>query len=530
MRIRSASPSLFASSSFLLFLAACSNGAAPPSLDAGGSGSGSGSSSSSSSGPATDSGPNCSPGPSDAGPFTYSPQGCCYSVTPPALLQYTATALDNNSSVGADASAAAPERVRLGLGGNTTEGQAGYADPTTTAAFTWETSAPNTAAKVQFGLSATALSTTQTGYVWTLASTPYSAAVYMHEVHVCGLQPGTTYYYKVGGGAPGAEVWSAVQSFTTLPASGSITVGVYGDARDTVSVWTLANQRLKALNVDALVFSGDIVLSGGIETEYTTWLDGIWQDPSNPGQFLTLGQTLFLPVAGNHEYSFDTDAVHFLSAFSMPESGPYGKTFGSYNIGNAHFVFVDDQPISSITPGSTSPEATAQLAWLDADLAAANADRTNHPFIFVYSHRGMFSTSNHASDADVLQTRTTLSPIYAKYKVDGVFNGHDHEYERTFPLIPGADPVMDPPTLPTTGGTTYVICAGVGADPYAVGTEPVSWRAAKVPFGTAATGAQANYLGVYQTLALSGSTAVLTVYALTMAGPDPVVDTFTFKH
>ena len=54
----------------------------------------------------------------------------------------------------------------------------------------------------------------------------------MHQVDVCGLTPGTTYYYQVGGGAAGGEIWSATQSFTTVPAAGDpITVGVYGDAR-----------------------------------------------------------------------------------------------------------------------------------------------------------------------------------------------------------------------------------------------------------------------------------------------------------
>ena len=448
-------------------------------------------------------------------------------MTPQTALAYSATALDDNSSAG-PSSTATPTRVRLGLGGNTAEGQSGYADPTTTAAFTWETTAANTAAKVQYGTSATALSTVQSGYVWTLAATGTSGATYMHEAHVCGLTPATTYYYQVGGGAPGAEIWSATQSFTTLPATGSVTVGMTGDARDSSTVWQLANEHIKALNVSAELFSGDLVLTGGEESLYSNWLDAIWQDPNNAGQFLTLGEVMFLPVAGNHEYILDNTADHFSSAFAIPGTGAYGKTFGSYNIGNAHFVYLDDTAISAATAGTDSPQADAQLAWLNSDLTAANADRTKHPFIFVYSHRGMFSTSMHAVDPDVLQTRTTLAPIYAQYKVDAVFNGHDHEYERTVPIVPGS-PITGDPT-PQTGGTTYFICAGVGADPYAVGTETVSWRATKVPFGSAATGTNATYLGVYETLTLSGTTAVINAYALTMAGNDPVIDTVTLSH
>jgi 3',5'-cyclic AMP phosphodiesterase CpdA len=449
-------------------------------------------------------------------------------VTPPTDLSYMNPALDDNASAGSMANAM-PMRVRLGLGGNTTAGSSGYPDPTTSAAFTWETAAANTAAKVRFGTGSSDadLTTVQSGYSWTLPATTFASAVYMHEVDICGLQPGKTYYYQVGGGAPGAEIWSATQSFTTLPDSGSITVSMSGDARDDVTTWQLANEHIKQLGVQAMLFTGDLILTGADESEYTQWIDAVWQDPNNPGGFLTFGELMFLPVAGNHEYSFDATADHFLSAFAYPGSGPYAKTFGSFNIGNAHFVYIDDNAIANAQPGTDYPEVDAQLAWLDADLTAANADRTKHPFIFAFSHRGLFSTSNHASDSDVLQARTTLAPIYAKYKVDAVFNGHDHEYERTVPIVPGS-PVTGAPTA-MTGGTTYIICAGVGAGPYLVGTTDESWRAAKVPFGQAANGAN-NYIGVYQTITLSGNTATIKAYGLQMGGNDPVIDTVMLQH
>ncbi len=503
---------------------ACSNGAAPPPLDSGVRMTSRSASSSGSSG--TDAG--CAQNYAPSGPFTYTPMGCGYSVTPPSLLAYTATAPDDDSSAG-PASTAAPMRVRLGLGGGTSSCLAGYPDPTTTGAFTWETGAANTAAKVKYGVSASALTTVQSGYVWTLPATAEASAAYMHEAHVCGLTPDTTYYYQVGGGAPGAEIWSATQSFTTLPATGAITLGVYGDARDSATVWTLANEHIKALNVQALLFSGDLILTGAEESEYTSWLDAIWQDPNNTGQFLTLGELMFLPTAGNHEYIFDATADHFYSAFALPGSGMWAKSFGSYDIGIAHIVFLDDTQISMEYSGTDIPQADQQLAWLNADLAAANADRTKHPFIIVMSHRGVFSTSMHSMDTDVLQARTALAPIFAKYKVDLVLNGHDHEYERTVPIVPGNPVTGDP--VATKGGTTYVICAGAGATPYDVGDSPVSWRAQKVAFGSAATGTSASYQGVYQTLKLDPTTHTMavTVYALTGSTPDPVVDSFTLN-
>ena len=55
----------------------------------------------------------------------------------------------------------------------------------------------------------------------------------MHEAYVCGLAPATTYYYRVGGGPAGDEVWSDVYCFTTTPSdpAAPVTIGVTGDSR-----------------------------------------------------------------------------------------------------------------------------------------------------------------------------------------------------------------------------------------------------------------------------------------------------------
>ncbi len=469
------------------------------------------------------------------GVFTYVPAGCTYSVTPPASRAYVNEALDDTGPV--DPTNGVPQRVRLGLGGNTTAGQPGYPDITTTAVLSWETAEANHGAKAKLGSSPTSLTDVHTGYVWTSPS-PTSGfgmgepAVNMHEVHICGLKPATTYYYQVGGGPTGQEVWSATQSFTTVPATGPITVGIIGDARDEVATWTLVQQHLLMANVSAMLFSGDLVLWGTQESLYTAWLDPIWKDPNGGSGFLTLGQIMFLPIGGNHE----NEAVQFYSAFAIPGDGDYAKSFNSFNIGSAHIVMIDDQPISEL-PGGT--EATAQLAWLDKDLAAANADRANHPFIIAMAHRGVFSTSLHSADPDVLQARSSLVPLYDKYNVDLVFAGHDHEYERSLP-VNGGNPISGPPTVVTAPakGTTYIISAGAGADPYAVGAGTFPYRAAFTQFcpGNMQTTCTAPamdkiYIGLYGLLTIDASSLTFKAYGLKGAGgADDMLDTVTLTH
>jgi hypothetical protein len=454
---------------------------------------------------------------------SYAPAGCSYSYAPPERLGFQDLALDDTGPV--DATKGAPQRVRLGLGGGVEKGKPGYADPSTTATFTWETAESNHAAKVKLGTSASSLAQVQTGYTWTTPPSLGGMPTHMHEVHVCGLKPGTTYYYAVGGGPAGSEVWSATQSFTTLPSSGTITVGVFGDARDSSTVWQAVHERMRDAPVDLQLIGGDVVDTAAIESEYTQWLDAIWHDPNDASKFLTLGQQMILPINGNHE----NDVADSFAAWSIPgvAGDPYAETYASFDVGNTHFVLFDDYALA-LSAGSSSPnaEATAQLAWLDADLKAANADRAAHPFIVAISHRCLFSTSAHGNDHDVTYARGQLVPLYDKYSVDLVINGHDHDYERSKPLHAGTPP-SGAPVVGT--GTTYVVSAGAGADAYGTGT-PQAFTAKSVAYGSGTP-----YVGSYSILTLSGNTLQLTAYGLkassTTVKDDDVIDgPLMFSH
>ncbi len=246
-------------------------------------------------------------------------------------------------------------------------------------------------------------------------------AARMHEVHVCGLTPGTTYYYQVGGGPTASAVWSATQTFTTLAATGAMTIGVSGDSRDSSDIFQLVQLRMRDAAVAAQLFSGDFVLWGAQESLYATWLGAAWTDPNDATKFLTLGQQLMLPVAGNHE----NDSSQYFGNFALPGDGAYAKTYGSVVLGSAHVLLLDDQQISE---NGSSAEAMAQLAWIDADLTAAEADRANHPFILAVHHRGELGTGTHSADSDVAAMRAALIPLWDAHHVDIVFNGHEHDF------------------------------------------------------------------------------------------------------
>jgi 3',5'-cyclic AMP phosphodiesterase CpdA len=67
-----------------------------------------------------------------------------------------------------------------------------------------------------------------------------------------------------------------------------------------------------------------------------------------------------------------------------------------------------------------------QLEWIDAGLRDARED-----WKICYFHHPLYSNaSRHGSSIDL---RVLLEPIFVKYRVNVVFSGHDHVYERVKP-------------------------------------------------------------------------------------------------
>ena len=68
-------------------------------------------------------------------------------------------------------------------------------------------------------------------------------------------------------------------------------------------------------------------------------------------------------------------------------------------------------------------------------------NRQKHPWIIVGGHRPMYSSANGFSEGGIplngrsncLTLQKRFEAIFLKYKVDLIFNGHVHSYERNYP-------------------------------------------------------------------------------------------------
>lgn len=446
-------------------------------------------------------------------PPSFSPKGCAFTVTPPAIEGFP------TFDVHEDTVGAKPDVrfVRRGVGGNTDTGSAGYADPSTSFAVGWQSDAGTKASRLRFGDAETKLDKTQDGFSYLvmpdrLASGP-PEGVRFHEVHVCGLQPGRTYYYQVGGGPSGKETWSPVYALTTAPAKGAtekITFGIAGDSRDsdgttTQPTWAAITKRLKNAGVPLSVTTGDSVLFGYNQDLWDIWSKAIGE----------AGTSVFFAMSlGNHEAEFARNYGHLL----MPTSGtPHSERYGSFDWGPVHFVMMDDEfGIVSPSADESGTYKTELTAWLDKDLAKANANRAAVPWIVAYHHHPFYSsTAQSGRAAEAQRVRDAFQALFDKHHVNLDVAGHDHFYERNNAVK--ADK-LDPT------GTVYLISGAAGAPAYDTKTPPNPFSARIQRYqGKDAAGGE----GIYSIAAVDGATFKVTTYVMKSAatGSSPADDT-----
>jgi predicted MPP superfamily phosphohydrolase len=93
--------------------------------------------------------------------------------------------------------------------------------------------------------------------------------------------------------------------------------------------------------------------------------------------------------------------------------------------GRLYYSFSPARNIRFFALDSTYP-VPEQIEWLDKELKASNDD-----WKIVFFHHPLYSSGDrHGSD---IRLRDVLEPLFIKYNVSVVFNGHDHFYERVKP-------------------------------------------------------------------------------------------------
>jgi len=155
-----------------------------------------------------------------------------------------------------------------------------------------------------------------------------------------------------------------------------------------------------------------------------------------------------ISTLGDHDTQVD-DGENF--RYFLRSTDSVQKIWFSFDYGPAHFVSLDYR-------GENDPE---MMTWFEKDMSESNAK-----WKFVYLHRPSYNLGGHRTNwgAD------HWPALYRKHKVDIVFAGHSHMYERFYPMRPDNQPDAWPVTYITTGGAGAGLYDAVEHDHLAVTT------------------------------------------------------------
>jgi Calcineurin-like phosphoesterase/Purple acid Phosphatase, N-terminal domain len=268
---------------------------------------------------------------------------------------------------------------------------------------------------------------------------------YQHEATLTSLAASTTYEYDLRVRGEDATP-NVTDRFKTAPltATGTVRFVAFGDSGAGTTAQTQIATRINGDTFDFAIHTGDVAYSSGTYAEFDSRFF--------PYYAAWLRAKSIFPAIGNHD-NVSGSATPYRQLFVLPRDGASStfpnnaERFYSVDYGPLHLIALDTEAAFQ-----DSARRAEQLAWLEADLQASQS----RPWRVVFFHRPPFSAGGeHGSD---LAVRQVFVPLFERYNVELVLNGHEHDYERTIPWKQGTDPSSRP--------VVYIVTGGGGAELY----------------------------------------------------------------
>jgi len=238
------------------------------------------------------------------------------------------------------------------------------------------------------------------------------------EAVATGLLPGLTYDYKIFIKDSKGEktFWEEGTIKTAGQERDLFSFMVFGDSGGGKQKQYQLAEVMKDYPVDLILHVGDLVYPSGKIKDYRNKFFMPYKN--------ILQTTPIYPVLGNHDIK-TKNGKPFLDTFSLPDNGPTGiepERCYWFSYSNALFVGIDSTLDEDILEEHVSP-------WLLDVL-----DTSDAMWKFVYFHHPPYSSN---SGYESNKIRDVLVPVIEEGDVDIVFCGHDHNYERTLPILNG---------------------------------------------------------------------------------------------
>jgi len=319
-----------------------------------------------------------------------------------------------------------PQRIILNL----------TASPATSIAVTWQTDEQFANSAVQFSVATPWIEYEKQAISLTAIMQKFVTGDERIDYHYSAvmenLSPNTTYIYRVGHDS----VWSEWNQFVTAKQEPQPFKFIFlgdpqnDDHRPMARVFQQAYRT--APDAGFWLFTGDLVNAPK---------DHLWSELFEAmSLFPRVTPSVMTP--GNHDQmrnfvnsqKVSITAPIWHTHLTLPENGIAGLNETSY--------FFDYQGVRFVMLNSNEKLAE-QVIWLDSLLA----NNPNRWTIAAFHHP--FYSMGHVRDDRF--TRDAFLPIFDKYGVDLVLQGHDHVYSRTYPLRAGKIVASN------QKGTVYVI-------------------------------------------------------------------------
>ncbi|MDE3010368.1 MAG: metallophosphoesterase family protein [Pseudomonadota bacterium] len=290
--------------------------------------------------------------------------------------------------------------------------------------------------------------------------------VFNYHARVHGLKANSQYQYVVTADNDSNAAQPFAATFKTAPRGRApFRWSSYGDLATPNTKWVLSSpqSRFAVQAVERFqplfhMLNGDLCyanLNPGHQPE-------VWRDFGNNNQASAANRP-WMPCPGNHEIEFNNGEqglASYLARYTLPENDTrFPGRWYAFRVSSVLFVSLDADDViyqdgaafvagpNPLVPAASTGNAPIepgtsfyvrgysqgeQTRWLEETLSAA-AEDDDIDWIVVQMHQIALSSSKTGNGSDK-GIREAWLPLFDRYGVDLVLCGHDHDYERSYPV------------------------------------------------------------------------------------------------
>lgn len=312
-----------------------------------------------------------------------------------------------------------------------------------------------------------------------------------HSVRLCGLEPGTKYFYTVGSDENRSEVFSfETEAENTEKFSFLVIADHQKGSPCHLPDYTVVGDMLrKALKEHPecrfILTAGDNCDNGQNELQWNGMFEGLRGIIESIPYMMTTGNhdnrgfITYFPEPTGKFYLEHADFFDFQFRDAYPQNGPDGYETENYSFdyGNAHFLIM----------GINAPEKVADWAYEDLQSSSKKWKLGTYHFpIYPVMPEGQNNDGY-----------PWLRKPIEEGRLDILFAGHEHSFARTFPTK--GDELFDRPSQ----GTIHYIAGNGGGNIYHSNCQKV-WHSCFFP--------QEEHLGFYTVVEIDGGRLTATAY------------------